>query len=430
MPLSRSGTLSPREYANPPQTPPPRRPTRLGSRVRSDSSVSAIIMTPDQPLTPGTSSRPVSTLLENEQDMADLTAEMALLDDGFDTRTGRTITTRSGGGLRPLSLQYKPPPRPVSSSDSDNHDEAERGNYTPTSRSQPTSAPTFYAVGGNYDPTPLSYPEKPGTPTSGLTKSRLMSNLGKVLYRTRVVLRLMSIMGAGCVLGVLSHVTAVFMRTKHEKDPETGKDVWPGDGLDLMPTHTLIVGAAVCLISGIMWTTASLGKGIRRLDSGCEPWVRWVAGLSAAFETAVWVAGIAYAGKVKNIASGKRELETLFWVCIAKDLPFDGQDNKDWDAKSPVDLNGPVDFRLHCGEIKAAWFAAIAASGVTTLILLTIIGGQLVRWWHRRRKGKGRMLGTGFEEPGLAAGGLRSLRLAGGGKANIGGMGRKWLWRR
>jgi len=121
----------------------------------------------------------------------------------------------------------------------------------------------------------------------------------------------MSIMGAGCVLGVLSHVTTVFMRTKDQKDPETEKLVWPGDGLDLMPTHTLIVGSAVCLIAGIAWTTASLGTGIRRLDSGCEPWVRWVAGLSAAFETVVWVAGVAYAGKVKNMAPGKKELETL-----------------------------------------------------------------------------------------------------------------------
>ena len=121
----------------------------------------------------------------------------------------------------------------------------------------------------------------------------------------------MSIMGAGCVLGVLSHVTAVFMRTKDKEDPETGKNVWPEDGLDLMPTHTLIAGAAVCLIAGIGWTIASLGKGIRRLDSGCEPWVRWVAGLSAAFETTVWVAGVAYAGKVKNMAPHKKELETL-----------------------------------------------------------------------------------------------------------------------
>ena len=80
-------------------------------------------------------------------------------------------------------------------------------------------------------------------------------------------------------------------------------------------------------------------------------------------------------------------------------------------------------------EQKAGWFAAIATSGVTALILLTIIGGQLIRWWHRRRKGKGRMLGTGFE-PVLVAGGLRSLRLAGGGKANIGGMGRKWAWKK
>ncbi|KAF8421830.1 hypothetical protein EV426DRAFT_190476 [Tirmania nivea] len=350
--------------------------------------------------------------------------------DGFDTRTGRTITTRSGGGLRPLSLQYKPPPRPLSSSDSDNHDEAERGNYTPTSQSHPTSAPTFYAVGGDYDPTPLNYPEKPNTPNSGLTKSRFMSNLGKVLYRMRVVLRLMSIMGAGCVLGVLSHVTAVFMRTKNYKDPDTGRDVWPGAGLDLMPTHILIAGAAVCLIAGITWTTASLGKGIRRLDGGCEPWVRWVAGLSAAFETAIWVAGVAYAGKVKNIAPDKREFETLFWVCTARDKLFNGQKDRDIDANSLSDLNDPVDFRLHCGEIRAGWFAAIATSAVTFLILLTIIGGQLVRWWHRRRKGKGRMLETGFEEPVLAAGRLRSLRLVGGGKANIGGMGRKWIWRK
>jgi len=51
--------------------------------MRSDSSVSAIIMTPDQPSTPGTSSRPVSAFLESEQDMADLTAEMALLDGGL-----------------------------------------------------------------------------------------------------------------------------------------------------------------------------------------------------------------------------------------------------------------------------------------------------------------------------------------------------------
>ena len=121
----------------------------------------------------------------------------------------------------------------------------------------------------------------------------------------------MSIIGAGCVLGVLSHVTAVFMRTKDQKDPETGEDVWPGDGLDLMPTHTLIAGAVVCLIAGIGWTIGSLRQGIRRLDNGCEPWVRWVAGLSAAFETVVWIAGIAYAGKVKNKAPDEREMETL-----------------------------------------------------------------------------------------------------------------------
>ena len=83
MPPPRSGTPTQKEYANSPQTPPPRRPSRLGSRMRSDSSVSAIIMTPDQPSTPGTSSRPVSAFLEHEQDMADLTAEMALLDGGL-----------------------------------------------------------------------------------------------------------------------------------------------------------------------------------------------------------------------------------------------------------------------------------------------------------------------------------------------------------
>lgn len=54
--------------------------------MRSDSSVSAIIMTPDQPSTPvaGTNTRPLSSsFLDNEQDMADLTAEMALLDGAY-----------------------------------------------------------------------------------------------------------------------------------------------------------------------------------------------------------------------------------------------------------------------------------------------------------------------------------------------------------
>jgi len=32
-------------------------------------------------------------------------------------------------------------------------------------------------------------------------------------------------------------------------------------------------------------------------------------------------------------------------------MPFDGQDDKDSDANSPADLDSPVDFKLHCGEI-------------------------------------------------------------------------------
>lgn len=223
--------------------------------------------------------------------------------DGYDTRTGRTITTRSGGGLRPLSLQYKPStPRPVSgSSDSDNHDEVERGAYTPTSRS--SSAPTFYALGGNVTPIPLSYPEKgPLTPIGGpLTSSRLLGTIEKTLYRLRVVLRLLCIMGAGCVLGVLSHVTAVYIRTKDLPDDE-GEDIWPTDGLDLIPTHMILAGAAVCLVAGMGWTGASLIQGVRRLDASTDSWVKWIAGGSAAFEMTLWLIGIGYAGRVRNMS--------------------------------------------------------------------------------------------------------------------------------
>lgn len=118
-------------------------------------------------------------------------------------------------------------------------------------------------------------------------------------------------MGAGCVLGVLSHVTAVYVRTKDEPDPETDESIWPEDGLDLIPTHMILAGAAVCLVAGLGWTGASVIKGVRRLDSSTEPWVRWIAGLSALFETVLWIIGVGYAGRVKNMPEDQRDLPTL-----------------------------------------------------------------------------------------------------------------------
>jgi len=48
---------------------------------------------------------------------------------------------------------------------------------------------------------------------------------------------------------------------------------------------------------------------------------------------------------------GSSPLMKRFWVCTAKDMPFNGQKDKDLDANLPVDMDSPVDFRLHCGEI-------------------------------------------------------------------------------
>lgn len=120
-------------------------------------------------------------------------------------------------------------------------------------------------------------------------------------------------MGAGCLLGVLAHVTNVYLRTRDEQDPETEENIWPYDGLDLMPTNTLIAGAAICLVAGLGWTIAAgVSRGVRKLDSGCPPWVRWIAGLSAAAETAVWVAVISYTGKVRNESTqGTGGIQTL-----------------------------------------------------------------------------------------------------------------------
>ena len=120
-------------------------------------------------------------------------------------------------------------------------------------------------------------------------------------------------MGAGCLLGVLAHVTNVYLRTRDEKDPETEEDIWPAEELDLIPTSTLIAGAAICLVAGLGWTIAAgVSKGVRKLDSGCAPWVRWIAGLSAAAETALWVAVISYTGKVRNESTqGTQEVQTL-----------------------------------------------------------------------------------------------------------------------
>ena len=120
-------------------------------------------------------------------------------------------------------------------------------------------------------------------------------------------------MGAGCLLGVLAHVTRVYMRTKDDRDPDTEEGLWPKDGLDLMPTNTLIAGAAICLVAGSGWTIAAgVSKAVRKLDSGCAPWLRWIAGLSAAAETAVWVAVISYTGKVSSESmQGTEAIQTL-----------------------------------------------------------------------------------------------------------------------
>lgn len=120
-------------------------------------------------------------------------------------------------------------------------------------------------------------------------------------------------MGAGCLLGVLAHVTNVYIRTKGTRDPKTGDDLWPEEGLDLMPTNTLIAGAAICLVAGLGWTIAAgVSKAVRKLDNGCAPWLRWIAGLSAAAETAVWVAVISYTGRVRNESMhGQQQTPTL-----------------------------------------------------------------------------------------------------------------------
>lgn len=92
----------------------------------------------------------------------------------------------------------------------------------------------------------------------------------------------------------------MYERTKNDVSAKTGADVWPGDGLDLMPTHALLAVGAVGLAAGLGWLGAGLHGGVRRLDGGCAGWVRWVAGLSAAAEVGLWVLGLAYAGHVKD----------------------------------------------------------------------------------------------------------------------------------
>ncbi|KAL7269074.1 hypothetical protein RUND412_008278 [Rhizina undulata] len=180
----------------------------------------------------------------------------------------------------------------------------------------------------------------------------------------RFVLRLISLLCSGGILGGIGNAYATYNRTKGYRLIYNGRDIWP-DPLDTMPTDLLLgVGAVTAffslsvLIAGVFWSKIRHVSKVGNILST----------IVAVIGIAISVVGVVYLHFYKPPHADTPAFNS--WVC-----------NND-----KIDLP-EVKFSMLCSEMKFSFTMGFAIAGTEMLILAnTILGWIYLARYHRNQK--------------------------------------------
>ncbi|KAF2815710.1 uncharacterized protein BDZ99DRAFT_565650 [Mytilinidion resinicola] len=191
------------------------------------------------------------------------------------------------------------------------------------------------------------------------------------IARIRLALRILSLLLCSGILIVLGQVVAVYYKHKdyvvaHDQTPD--QRLW-ARGLDMRPTLVLLGASVAATAASAVLCVASFSKAVRRITKVGNV----VTVLFAAFGIAVWVAAAVYF-KVDDLDKTKH-YDFLSYTCARRhDKALD---------------NAVGNLGSLCGQMRAAWWGALAEGVLEIVSLATVVRA----WWVGREGERYRRLG-------------------------------------
>ncbi|KAI5848948.1 hypothetical protein BZA05DRAFT_403254 [Tricharina praecox] len=215
-----------------------------------------------------------------------------------------------------------------------------------------------------------SKPKKPrrrrtGMPTKqGVRKFISKLDYHKLNYRTRLTLRITSMIASGTTLGSIGSVLYTYTSTQaatHEQQGDAA-NVWPRD-IFFDATYVMLAAAVVTFAADLAFFIASIKVNVRKLGTAAHKF------------SALTITGVCLSMVIAAVALDRKtnrgDTPTLFWVCVAKQQTWNDVE---------------IDFPFLCGEMLAARWALIGTLLLQAMILATIVVDVIYRDGPRKPK--------------------------------------------
>ncbi|PWW74708.1 hypothetical protein C7212DRAFT_283303 [Tuber magnatum] len=280
------------------------------------------------------------------------------------------------GGLRDINSLSDRPRRPLSSTFSEHEEDMadvafaaradaallEEGDYTSSDEGSASkrkgrrtgnarTSPTIYdrTVSTKVNPIPIGHLEPPSSKIRIMIRDFRQSP-EKPLSRARVVFRAFSLIASGTVLGAAAHMLFHYLDTKGELYDR--KLIWPAN-LTIMPTALMLGIAAYTFLTDLGFLIGSAWKDFRYLKNKI---VAVIVGLNSLTSCIGWILSILFSLQ-------QRDRPTLLWVCSVGEVPRSADESE----------GTPMDFALHCIELRFTWIAACIVAAAQGLVVFTIV---------------------------------------------------------
>ncbi|KAJ3543980.1 hypothetical protein NM208_g3291 [Fusarium decemcellulare] len=197
-------------------------------------------------------------------------------------------------------------------------------------------------------------------------RKRRDSRLDRIIYRTRLVIRILSLLFSVSIVAVLGYAVVFYNRSKNEwiKDENTGfqSKVWASH-LRVSPTLILLGAAATAALLNLILCVANFSKKVRHLTS-----VGNVATVVVSTMAIIlWVAvGVWY--KVDDL-NARKHYDMLSYVCARH--------------KSAKLTSKIGNFGALCSQMRYAWWALVVVASLELIAIGTVVWAM----WAKRRGG-------------------------------------------
>ncbi|KAH7108984.1 hypothetical protein B0J13DRAFT_534855 [Dactylonectria estremocensis] len=191
-------------------------------------------------------------------------------------------------------------------------------------------------------------------------------HLDRIISRTRLFIRILSLLLSVSIVGILSYIVVLYTKTKGEyvqdEQLKTKFKVWSSQ-LNISPTLILLGGAAAAAFLNLLLCIANFSKAVRRVTSVGNILTMIVSTVAII----LWL-GVGTWYKIGDM-NAKKHYDMLSYVCTR---------HRDSNLTKKV-----ADFGVLCSGMRYSWWAVVAVASLELIAIGTVAWGV----WASGRRG-------------------------------------------